>query len=261
MSEQNRNILEEFFNSKNIVVLTGAGISAESGLPTFRGEDGYWVHGSKNYHPMELATNNAFSKEPDVVWEWYHYRRNLYAKTQPNPGHYALATLEKFFKMNGRNFTLVTQNVDGLHVKAGSSKDLFEIHGNIFFMRCSEDCTSELTLIPEHESGVPKCLKCYSNMRPHVLWFDEFYDEEYYKFGTVLDIGYKQMDALILVGTTLQTNLPRKLFELAYYKQLPMIEVNINPIGLSKYGVLELQGKSGEILPEIVKKVSKGSLD
>ena len=92
-------------------------------------------------------------------------------------------------------------------------------------------------------------------MRPHVLWLDEFYDEKYYRFRTVLEIG-DTMDALVLIGTTLQTNVPRKLFELAYIKQLPMIEINPNPIGLTKYGVLELKGKSGELLPEIVKKIS-----
>ena len=260
MSKEKRNILEEFFNSKNIVVLTGAGISAESGIPTFRGEDGYWVHGSKNYHPMELATARAFREEPDVVWEWYHHRRNVYAKTEPNAGHYAIAQLEMFFKQNNRNFTLVTQNVDGLHLKAGSSQGLFQIHGNLNYMRCYEDCSTNLTPIPEGETGVPKCPNCGENMRPHVLWFDEFYDEDYYKFRSVLELGSK-MDALLLVGTTLQTNLPMKLFEQAYFKQAPMIEIDINPLGLTKYGVLELQGKSGDILPEIVKKISKGSLD
>ena len=255
MSEQ-RNILEEFFNSRNIVVVTGAGISAESGLPTFRGQDGYWVKGSKNYHPMELATNKAFLEEPEVVWEWYHYRRDLYKKTEPNQGHYAIAKLEQFFRENDRNFTLVTQNVDGLHVKAGSSKDLFEIHGNLFFMRCYEGCTDNLLPIEDGQTGVPICPNCQGKMRPHVLWFDEFYDEEFYKFKSVLNLGYDKMDALLLVGTTLQTNLPRKLFELSYFKEIPTIEVNVNPIGLKKYGVLELKGKSGDILPEIIKKIS-----
>lgn len=255
MSEQ-RNILEEFFNSKNIVVITGAGISSESGLPTFRGEDGYWTKGSKNYHPMELASNETFQKEPETVWEWYHYRRNLYKKTEPNQGHFALAQLERFFKQNNRELILVTQNVDGLHEKAGSSRDLFEIHGNIFYMRCYEGCNDDIYPIPENQTGVPVCPNCQSNMRPHVLWFDEFYDEIYYKFQSVLELGYDKMDALLLVGTTLQTNLPRKLFEIAYFKQLPMIEVNTEPLGITKYGVLELKGKSGEILPEIVKKIS-----
>ncbi len=255
MSEQ-RNTLEEFFNSKNIIVVTGAGISSESGLPTFRGEEGYWTKGSKNYQPMELATNRAFQEEPETVWEWYHYRRNLYKKTNPNLGHYALANLKRFFKENDRDLILVTQNVDGLHSKAGFSKDLFEIHGNIFYMRCYEECTDTIHPIPENQTGVPVCPDCESIMRPHILWFDEFYDEAYYKFHTVLEYGYDKMDALLLVGTTLQTNLPRKLFEIAYFKQLPMIEVNTEPIGIKKYGVMELKGKSGEILPELLKKVS-----
>ncbi len=253
-----RNILEEFFNSKDIVVVTGAGMSVESGLPTFRGEDGFWVKGGKNYHPMELATLKAFEEHPETVWEWYHYRRDLYKKSEPNQGHYALAKLETFFHQNDRNFTLVTQNVDGLHTKAGSGTmdNLYEIHGNIFYMRCFNECSDTLYKIEENQTGVPTCPNCDGPMRPHVLWLDEFYDEEYYKFRTVLELGTDSMDALLLVGTTLQTNLPRRLFELSYFKQLPTIEINPQPLGLQKYGVLVLEGKSGEILPEILRKIS-----
>jgi NAD-dependent deacetylase len=254
MDGNQRNILEEFFNSKNIMLLTGAGISAESGLPTFRGEDGYWVAGGKNYHPRELATYETFQSQPDLVWDWYHHRRNLYQKAEPNAGHFAITELQKFFRLNGRNLTLVTQNVDNLHQKAGI-EDLYEIHGNIFYMRCSEDCTKKLYKIMETQLGVPKCPTCGENARPHVLWFDEFYDEEFYNFRTVLEKG-ENIDALMIVGSTLQTNLPRRLFEFAYFKELPIIEINNDPIGLEKYGVLEIKGKSGEVLPEIVKKIS-----
>lgn len=249
-------ILEEFFNSRNIIVLTGAGISAESGLPTFRDKDGYWTKGSKNYHPMELARNSAFKEEPAVVWEWYHYRRNLYAKTEPNKGHYALVELEKLFKEKNKEFHLVTQNVDGLHRKAGSKPEsMFEIHGNIFFMRCFKECTNELVPIKNSETGVPICQHCGSPMRPHVLWMDEFYDEDYYKFTTVAHLG-DEMDALMIVGTTLQTNLPYQLVNLAYYKKVPTIAINLESLGLDQYGMLELQGKSGEILPGIISKLS-----
>ena len=251
MSQNESTVLKKFVTSKNIIVLTGAGISAESGLPTFRGEDGYWVKNGKNFHPMELATNRAFREDPETVWEWYHYRRNLYSKTEPNQGHYALVELAKNLPI-----TLVTQNVDRLHQKAGYSKDIFEIHGNIFYMRCFNECTQELVPIEDSQTGVPSCQKCGDSMRPHVLWMDEFYNEEYYKYNTVQVLGRDTMDALLLIGTTLQTNLPRQLFELAYYKQLPILDINPHPIGLKQYGTLELVGKSGEILPELVKKFS-----
>lgn len=250
------NVLEDFLSSRNLVVLTGAGISAESGLPTFRDKDGYWTKGSKNYHPMELARYNAFKEEPDIIWEWYHYRRNLYAKTKPNKGHYALVELERLFQEKNKEFHLVTQNVDGLHRKAGSKPEsMFEIHGNIFFMRCFKECSAELVLIKDSETGVPICQLCGGPMRPHVLWMDEFYNEEYYKFNTVSQLG-GEMDALLIVGTTLQTNLPNQLVNLAYYKKIPTLAINLEPLGLDQYGMLELLGKSGEILPGIVSKLS-----
>ena len=247
--------MEGFFKSNNIVVLTGAGISAESGLPTFRGKDGYWTKGSRNYHPMELARFNAFKQEPDVVWEWYHYRRNLYAETEPNKGHYALVDLEKYFKEAGKEYYLITQNIDGLHRKAGSNpQNMFEIHGNIFFMRCSKNCTDAIVPIENGTTGVPVCTHCGSSMRPHVLWMDEFYDEENYKFTTVKRLG-EEMDALLVVGTTLQTNLPNQLVNYAYYKKIPTIAVNLESLGLEQYGMLELLGKSGDILSGLVSKL------
>ena len=126
-------------NSKPVVFLTGAGISAESHIPTFRGEEGYWTVGSKHYHPTELATRQAFSELPMDVWAWYLFRRTVCRRAEPNPGHLLLARLEKHL---GERFLLVTQNVDGLHLRAGNSLEkTYQVHGNIDFMRCWKEFT------------------------------------------------------------------------------------------------------------------------
>ena len=139
-------MLDEFRESGGrICVLTGAGISAESGIPTFRGPEGYWQVGSKNYHPQELATQQAFREHPREVWRWYLYRRTVCRRAAPNAGHVALVRIEQ--ALCGR-FVLVTQNVDGLHAHAGSQRP-YEIHGNIDRFRCASRCSNRTHLLPE----------------------------------------------------------------------------------------------------------------
>lgn len=149
---------------KLIVALTGAGISAESGIPTFRGKDGLW----NKFRPEELATPEAFFRNPKLVWEWYDWRRGLIAKAEPNEGHRILAKMEKEFP----HFYLITQNVDGLHQKAGSKK-VIELHGNIWKVKCV-NCNCEAyeyrTPLPEIP---PKCEQCGGLLRPGVVWFGE----------------------------------------------------------------------------------------
>lgn len=149
---------------KLIVALTGAGISAESGIPTFRGKDGLW----NKFRPEELATPEAFFRNPKLVWEWYDWRRGLIAKAEPNEGHRILAKMEKEFP----HFYLITQNVDGLHQKAGSKK-VIELHGNIWKVKCV-NCKCEAyeyrTPLPEIP---PKCEQCGGLLRPGVVWFGE----------------------------------------------------------------------------------------
>jgi NAD-dependent SIR2 family protein deacetylase len=137
-----------------ITVMTGAGISAESGIPTFRGPEGYWTVGSKEYHPQEMATCTMFRQYPEQVWAWYLYRLGVCRRAHPNEGHRALVRLEKLF---AERFTLTTQNVDGLHLRAGSSPErTFQIHGNIFFMRCADGCRADL--VPNRARPVfPSC--------------------------------------------------------------------------------------------------------
>ncbi|NPB07605.1 MAG: NAD-dependent deacylase [Aquificae bacterium] len=147
-----------------IVALTGAGISAESGIPTFRGKDGLW----NKFKPEELATPEAFFRNPKLVWEWYDYRRRLIAEAQPNEGHKILAKMEKEFP----DFHLITQNVDGLHQRAGSER-VIEIHGNIWKVRCvscGHEKYEHTTPLPEIP---PKCERCGGLLRPGVVWFGE----------------------------------------------------------------------------------------
>ena len=130
-----------------LTVLTGAGISAESGIPTFRGPEGYWTVGSREYHPQEMATWAMFRRKPLEVWRWYLYRRHVCGTARPNEGHRALAEIERLFE---DRFILITQNVDGLHLRAGSSPQrTFHIHGNVFFMRCAAECSRQIYPIPE----------------------------------------------------------------------------------------------------------------
>jgi len=156
-------------SAQSIAVLTGAGISADSGVPTFRGATGLW----RTYRVEELATPHAFAREPRLVWEWYDWRRSVIATVRPNAGHDALAALEH----QRDRFTLITQNVDGLHAQAGSRR-LLELHGNIWQMRCtvcgavSTDRRVPLPLTPQ----LPACVRCSGLLRPHIIWFGESLD-------------------------------------------------------------------------------------
>lgn len=225
--------------NKKIVFLTGAGISAESNIPTFRGEEGYWSVDSKNYRPTELATRMAFSEMPDDVWAWYIYRRTVCRKAEPNPGHLLLAHLEEHLDSR---FLLVTQNVDGLHLRAGNSLErTYQVHGNIDYMRCWEECCHELFPIPEEVGTLARgehltrdqlecliCPRCGRRARPHVLWFDECYDEEVFRFHSSLNAA-KQCGALISVGSSGSTNLPTQMVTQASARGA--VVVDINPAG------------------------------
>jgi NAD-dependent deacetylase len=251
-----------------VVLLTGAGISAESGIPTFRGEEGYWTVGSRNYHPMELATWSAFSQMPDDVWSWYLYRRGICRAAEPNDGHRACAQLEERL---GDGFVLITQNVDGLHLRAGSSpKRMYQIHGNVDHLRCADECTSSIYPIPYEvdvawDAGRPidlvtrellLCPKCRTRARPHVLWFDETYDEEHFRFESSLRAA-STASLLIVVGTAGQTNLPLHVGAIVAQRGAPMIFVNPEPTLFtnmveSNDNGLYIEGTSGEHLPRLL---------
>ena len=154
--------------ASSVAALTGAGISAESGIPTFRGAGGLW----RQFRPEDLATPEAFARDPRLVWEWYEWRRKLIASAQPNPGHVALVELEK----SKPQFTLITQNVDGLHERAGSRKVL-KLHGDIWISRCT-GCGRERREEERGPEELPPRCECGSRLRPGVVWFGEAFPAE-----------------------------------------------------------------------------------
>jgi NAD-dependent deacetylase len=241
--------------------LTGAGISAESGVPTFRGQEGYWVVGSRHYHPQELATRAAFARMPAAIWGWYLHRLRVCRGAPPNSAHHAIAELAPVL---AERFLLVTQNVDGLHARAGAPPErTYEVHGNISWMRCSRGCAG-LVPVPELSNelldrGAPpaelECPSCGAWMRPHVLWFDEFYDEELFRFESSLRAA-DSAALLVVVGTTGTTNLPLQIGQRAARRGVPMLVINPEPNPFSELacGLPEsafLQGTAGHWVPRV----------
>ncbi len=246
-----------------IVVLTGAGISAESGIPTFRGKEGYWVVGSRNYMPQEMATHEMFERAPEEVWRWYLYRFGLCKDARPNAGHEALVRLERAL---GERFTLVTQNIDGLHRRAGSQR-LHCIHGDAAFVRCAAECglgRAELPpIVPRGDAPLTPgertaltCPRCGGWLRPHVLWFDEYYDEENYRMDSALRAA-AAADLLLVVGTSGATNLPMQIGQLAFQRGAALVDVNPEENPFAEMAARSTdgffaRGSACERLPEIV---------
>jgi NAD-dependent deacetylase len=243
-----------------MLVLTGAGVSAESGIPTFRGKDGYWTVGSREYRAQDLATFAAFRAMPWEVWAWYLYRRTVCRAVEPNAGHLALVRLESEL---GDRFGLITQNVDGLHRRAGSRR-MYAIHGDIDEMRCAEECTLDRWPIPEaipafgKGDAVPAaareqliCRSCGGQARPHILWFDESYDEPRFHLDTVRALAAEAV-LLVVVGTSAQTNLPWQIVRIAKRSGAVIVDINVedNPFGELADEVI--REPSAKALPEIV---------
>ncbi len=219
-------------NARRIAVLTGAGVSAESGIPTFRGNGGLW----KQYRAEDLATPEAFARDPKLVWEWYDWRRGLIAGARPNAGHIALAELES----RSPNFTLITQNVDDLHERAGS-KNVLHVHGSIWKLCClacgreSEDMRSPL---PE----IPPCCVCGGLLRPGVVWFGESLPRAIWEQA---EQAARLADILLVVGTSAVVYPAAGLIHCAK----EVIEVNIQASGAAETC---LEGPSGELLPQLI---------
>jgi NAD-dependent deacetylase len=231
--------------ARSVAVLTGAGISAESGVPTFRGADGLW----NRFRAEDLATLDAFDRNPALVWKWYRWRRQLMAKVSPNAGHEALARLEARFAV----FTLVTQNIDGLHTLAGS-RQVIEIHGSIWRDRCLalaphyvQRTPAEATAADDAEE-IPRCGECGSLLRPDVVWFGEMLDP---KHLTAATRAFKAADVALVVGTSSVVYPAAALPEVAKDAGATLIEINPSPTPLTGAADLVLQGPSGTILPEL----------
>ncbi|UCC41659.1 MAG: NAD-dependent deacylase [Candidatus Aminicenantes bacterium] len=238
-------LIELLLNTTRVAVLTGAGISAECGIPTFRGEGGLW----KKHRPEELATPTAFSQNPNLVWEWYDWRRGIIGSKDPNPGHEVLAQWEKVFP----SFSLVTQNIDGLHQKSGSTKVL-ELHGNIWKFRCTE----EGTITDNHDVPLkkmpPLCEACGALLRPHVVWFGESLSP------TILQKAFltsASCEAMFVIGTSAVVQPAASLPLQAANAGAKIVEINPDPTPLTSYADFSFRGKSGEILPAIDKEFSR----
>jgi len=225
--------------ARSVAVLTGAGVSAESGVPTFRGSDGLW----KRHRAESLATPEAFARDPKLVWEWYDWRRSVLSGVKPNPGHYALAQLEQCTP----NFTLITQNVDGLHELAGS-RNVLRVHGSIWHLRClkcgreSEDRRTPLPELP------PYCV-CGGMLRPGVVWFGESLPKDVWNAA---EAAARSCDLLLVIGTSAVVYPAAGLAHLAKSSGARVVEINVAETPLSREIDEFLLGPSGELLPRLI---------
>ncbi len=232
-------LIDILHKTKRVVVLTGAGISAESGIPTFRGEEGLW----KTYRAEELATLSAFIKDPRLIWEWYDWRRGIIGSKDYNPGHQVLASWEKLFPA----FHVITQNIDGLHQKSGSY-NILELHGNIWKLRCTE----EETITEDHNTPLeeipPHCSNCGALLRPHVVWFGESLDPSVLQSAFALS---SSCEVMFVVGTSAVVQPAASLPLSAADSGATIIEINPDPTPITPYADFSFRGKAGDILPMI----------
>jgi len=235
-------VADKLREAKKIVFVTGAGISQESGIPTFRGKDGLW----RKYDAMKLATIDAFNEDPKLVWEWYEERRQNILAAKPNPGHVAIAELERHKQVH-----VLTQNIDGLHQRAGS-KQVYELHGSIITIKCTvcdfkDKITSSLSELP------PLC-KCGNILRPDVVWFGEPLPQDVWQDAMV---QASSCDVMIVVGTSLVVSPANLLPVYAKQNGATVIEVNLEETPMSSSMDLSLRSSAAKALPELISLVSK----
>ena len=225
-----------------MVFLTGAGVSQESGLRTFRdAQTGLWAQ----YKPEDLASPDAFARDPKLVWDWYAMRREKMNTVEPNPGHFALVEMERRVP----HFSLIKQNVDGLHRKAGS-QNIFELQGNLQRVRCSECGMYADTW--EENGEVPRCTGCGGLLRPNVVWFGESLPRAQLEAAVE---AARACQVFFSIGTSGLVQPAASLAFAAHNKGAVVVEVNLEPTPLTEKADFFLQGKSGEVLPGLVKAV------
>ena len=243
------NFIQVLKNARSVVVSTGAGVSAESGVPTFRGEEGLW----KKFRAEELATFEAFNANPELVWEWYQFRRDIISKIKPNPGHYAIAEMAKLFD----EFHLITQNIDNLHQKAGVPEDkVFELHGNMKWAVCLS-CSRRFPMpevLQKIKGGieVPDCPDCQGILKPGAVLFGEALPQE-----TLLEATRRSQncDLFIVIGSTLIIYPAAYMPTYARDAGARLAIVNLNPTPLDQYATVVIQGEAGQIMPKVMEKV------
>jgi NAD-dependent deacetylase len=229
--------------ARSVTVLTGAGVSAESGVPTFRdAQTGLWA----KFRPEELATPRAFRRNPRLVWEWYEWRRKLLSGAKPNPAHLALADMEAIFPQ----FQLVTQNVDGLHQRAGSRK-VIELHGNISRTKCFDEGTL-VSSWKDTGDVPPKCPDCGGLLRPDVVWFEESLPEKEMQLAAHAST---HCDVFLSIGTSTVVYPAASLPFEALRTGATVVEVNAEPTPLTTQATYVLAGAAGVMLPQLVLRV------
>jgi NAD-dependent deacetylase len=235
-----RRLIDRLAGAEWVAALTGAGISAESGVPTFRGTDGIW----KKFRPEELATMNAFLQNPDLVWEWYAHRRKIIAEVQPNAAHHALVKLESLIP----HCTVITQNIDNLHRRAGS-RAVVELHGNIernYCMRCGTPADRDSVL---QATGVPHCARCGANVRPDVVWFGEMLPDDEWALAVR---AAESSEVFLSIGTSAVVYPAASLPQIAHQQGALVVEINPEPTELTSRADEFLQGRAGDIVPTLV---------
>lgn len=241
--EFQKEFIERLIKANHVIFFTGAGISAESGISTFRGQNGLW----SKFKPEELANFDAFIKNPDLVWQWYQYRRKIINESKPNNGHLSIAEMENYFE----EVTVITQNVDNLHRRAGS-KNILELHGNIERNYCV-NCKTFYGLNEfEANNRIPRCKKCGGLIRPDVVWFGEnlpagvFENAEQYA---------RKSDICFIVGTSAIVYPAAYIPVTAKKSGAYLVEINIEETEITGSVDYSIIGKSGEVLPQIAELV------
>lgn len=232
--------------ANRVAVLTGAGVSAESGVPTFRGAGGLW----EGHHVEEVATPEAFKRDPALVWRFYNMRRSALWNVKPNPGHHALATLET--RWGSDRFTVCTQNIDGLHLAAGST-NVLELHGNLARVRCVS-CDYRAERRGETLSDLPHCERCQHLLRPDIVWFHEMLPQDVWLAAAK---SAETCDCFLVAGTTAVVYPAAGLVEIARAVGAKVIEVNLETSAVSHRVDVSLRGKSGAILPRLVEALKR----
>jgi NAD-dependent deacetylase len=225
--------------ARRVAVLTGAGVSAESGVPTFRGKDGLWKH----YRPEDLATPDAFLRDPRLVWQWYNWRRGLVAHAQPNRGHYALADLERL----AIEFTLITQNVDDLHEQAGST-NVVKLHGDIWLVRCLSCAREWIDTRPAIAELPPRCC-CGGLLRPGVIWFGEELPAGVWARA---EEAARNADLFLVIGTSAVVYPAAGLVRVAKCAGAKVVEINLAETVITSQIDAFLPGPCGELLPKLI---------
>jgi len=236
MEEQLYEIIKKVYDKNNrnlFTFLTGAGISADSGIPTYRGIDGIWIKGTQFHKPEEFGTYKYFKENPEEVWQYSLFRKKMFESAKPNESHREIVEIENLLE---DKFHLITQNIDNLHRRAGTER-IYEIHGNNREIKCSNGC-KEIVHLPDEIKGkdidedltatdieLLKCKECGSWMRPNILWFDERYDEKTNKRFSSLKIA-KNSGILFIVGTSGATNLPMAIAETTLKYGGTIVDIN-----------------------------------